>query len=187
MFVFKCCIAYVPLTTHQVLPPNSDILLICTNTLSVLFKILCQFVTPANSKAECFQSICGFVHDVAVPMLLLGRKLFLYKITICVLQMLILFDTVIAAVIRINAFWYINIYIFFFKFWCPCRHSFGLFSNFLSTVLIQYSSLVTGWHACCCAGKLMLLRLEKICTVASLLLDFIYLSLPTSVQHLSEY
>ncbi len=33
------------------------------------------------------------------------------------------------------------------------RHSFYLFCNFLSTVLIQYSFLVTGWHACCCAGK----------------------------------
>ena len=26
------------------------------------------------------------------------------------------------------------------------------FCNFLSTVLIQYSSLVMGWYACCCAG-----------------------------------
>jgi hypothetical protein len=31
-----------------------------------------------------------------------------------------------------------------FQFWCPSRHSFYLFCNFLSTVLIQYSSLVTG-------------------------------------------
>jgi hypothetical protein len=29
------------------------------------------------------------------------------------------------------------------KFWCPSRHSFYLFYNFLSTVSIQYSSLVT--------------------------------------------
>ncbi len=41
-------------------------------------------------------------------------------------------------------------------FWCPSRHSFIYFCNFLSTVLIQYSSLVTGWHACCCAGMLLL-------------------------------
>ena len=26
------------------------------------------------------------------------------------------------------------------------------FEIFMSTVLIQYSSLVAGWHACCCAG-----------------------------------
>ncbi len=50
-------------------------------------------------------------------------------------------------------FRFFMILIFFFKFWCPSRHSFYLFfCNFLSTVLIQYSSLVMGWYSCCCAG-----------------------------------
>ncbi len=48
----------------------------------------------------------------------------------------------------------------FFKFLCLSR-LFCLLSNFLSTVFIKFSALVTGWHACCCSGKLLLLCWEK--------------------------
>ncbi len=42
--------------------------------------------------------------------------------------------------------------IFFLNFGALPSTLFIYFSNFLSTVLIQYSSLVMGWYACCCAG-----------------------------------
>ena len=42
--------------------------------------------------------------------------------------------------------------IFFFNFDDLPGTLFIYFFNFLSTELIQYSSLVMGWYACCCAG-----------------------------------